>query len=136
MDKDTWSIAISLVGLLLGLLSAHAQLKAVGRWALKATGERARAWMNRVQDDAELYANSASALVAYLVREAFALAFVLALSVAALLVLRGDTFTAPVWVRQGMLLLLMLWVGNKLADVSNMVDLTLRKARQTRREGV
>ncbi|WP_156810420.1 hypothetical protein [Pseudoxanthomonas sp. GW2] len=130
MDKETLSVVLSTFGLLLGLISAQAQLKSMAKWALKTGGNRARAWVKRMDDDAELYASSSSALVAFIAKGLFSIAFFLALVIALLLLLRGDTFTAPLWVRQVIMLASTIWIGNKLADISNLVDLTLRKARR------
>ena len=129
MDRETWSIVLSVVGLLLGILSAQAQLKSMARWALKAGGERARAWVKRMNDDADLYASNTSALVSFIVKRVLSVIFVLSLVIPLIAVLRGDTFTAPLWVRQVIMVLGAMWVGNDLAAVSQMVEMTLRKAR-------
>lgn len=130
MDKETWSIAISVAGLLLGLLSAHAQLRSMARWALKATGDRARAWVNRINDRADLYASNSSALIAFLVKESLSVVTFLFFSIALLGLLKGDTFTTPLWVRQTLMLAIALWVGNRLAGISHLIDMTLRRAKE------
>ena len=130
MDKETWSIVLSVAGLLLGLLSAHAQLKSMTRWAFRISGEKARAWVMRMDEDAELYASNSSALIAFITKQVLSILLFLILVFALLSLLRGETFAAPLWVRQALMLLSGIWVGNKLADVSHIVDITLRKSRK------
>lgn len=129
MDAETLSIILSVAGLLLGVLSAEAQLRSMAKWALKTSGDRARGWVKRMNDDAELYATSSSALVAFIAKQVLSIVFILFLATALLAVLRSDAFATPLWIRQAIMLLSAVWVGNKLADVSHLVDMTLRNTR-------
>lgn len=129
MDKETWSLVISVVGLALGVLAAHAQLKAIAKRALKSGGDKARSWIARMEADADLYSKSPSALIAFLVKEFLSILKFLALAVAVFAVLKSDSFSVPVWGRQSILLAFTIWSGNKLADVSQIVRLTLRKVK-------
>lgn len=131
MDKETWSLVISVVGLALGVLSAHAQLKAVTKKALKASGDKARIWMARMEADADLYSANSSALISFLAKEFLSLIRFFFLTIGALAVLRSESFSAPLWGAQAITLAYAIWVGNKLADVSHIIDLTLRKARKS-----
>lgn len=133
MDKEDISLLLGIAGLILGVISAHAQLRAMGKWALQAGGDKARAWMKRLDSDAALYASNTSALVSYLAREAVSLIWFLFFVFGLTLVLKSKTFSAPPWVIQALMLVTGAWIGNKLADVSATVDLVLRKSKSASR---
>ncbi|MCL7715133.1 hypothetical protein [Stenotrophomonas mori] len=89
MDKETWSLVISVIGLALGVLAAHAQLKAIAKKALKASGDKARTWIARMETDADLYSANPSVLISFLAKEFLMLLKFFFLTVAMLAVLKA-----------------------------------------------
>lgn len=83
-----------------------------------------------MEADADLYSANSSALISFLAKEFLSLLKFFFLTVAVLAVLKSDDFYVPLWSRQAIMLAYAMWVGNKLADVSHIVGLTLRKARK------
>ena len=75
MDTNTWSLILSVIGIILGVVSAQSQLRFAINWLWSRTKRAAVTNVKKEQDRVDLFASSATALIAYLGARTYLLIF-------------------------------------------------------------
>lgn len=134
MDLNEWSFVLSIVGLVLGVVSAYPQLRGAARRALRFGADGANRLLSRLYAQADFYIAYPSALVAYIAKSTFILATVLWLSIQ---FLRPDSPTYlpfPSWLQLALSLGVTFTVGKIGGDLLNILRLVVHRAKQLHTE--
>jgi|SRR6185312_2074784 hypothetical protein len=112
MTSNSWSLALSALGLLLGFISAYGQIKGFFIKFLRFGNESVLQWSRKRNDKIQALATYPSALIAYLARSFM---FIVATSLITF-GLYGFLHThgnAPAWLSKGLILIASVAIGTE-----------------------
>jgi len=96
MDTNTWSLVLSLAGLVLGFVSAYGQIRSFTAKLFSFSADAAKRWAKRRSERIEVFASHPSALVAQVTSTGLSVVFVLLATVVLLSALKRYFPETPV----------------------------------------
>jgi hypothetical protein len=116
MSSNSWSLALSALGLVLGFISAYGQIKGFFIRFHRFSKESALQWSRKRSDKIQALATYPSALIAYLARSFM---FLLATAVGAFVIsgLLHVSGIAPPWLSKAVTLIASLAIGSELGTL-------------------
>lgn len=135
MTSDSWSLILSIAGLLLGFISAYGQIKGFFVRLFKTSGDAIVVWRKKRAEKVELRSTFPSALVAYIARSTLFVAGTALVSFTASKLIESNLPTLE-WLRGLVLNVSAVLAGFKLGvlhtTVLNVSKRTLELAKQNR----
>lgn len=130
MDLNIWSFVLSVMGLLLGFISAFAPLRTFSLRALKAGNESAERWMHRIEAQSDFYIEYPSALIAYIARSAILLIAIFGVAVLFLRTTSAVPLPIPEWGTVSLRFLVAMLFSNTMTGATMTVRQVLRRSKQ------
>jgi hypothetical protein len=122
MDSNTWSLILSLAGLVLGFVSAYGQIRNFTAKLFSFSADAAKRWAKRRNERIEIFASHPSALVAHVSSVGLSVVFALLITGVGLSLLKQYFPDTPPAIRQAVSFASGLFVGGQIGALSLLIN--------------
>ena len=134
MDLNQWSLLLSIVGVVLGVISAYPQLRGAAQSALKMGAAGVTRMMGRLYAEADFFIAFPSALIAYAIRAVLLMVAISWIGHELLHPASPARLELPTWLEFPTTLVFAFIFGKVGGDLVNVLMLVIRRAKRLHRQ--